>query len=185
MKNDTRKIFLLIAAICGLPIVLSYLAYYVWRPDGTMNYGELISPPAPLAGSLTALDGTRFTPGTLRGKWVLVHANKAACDDNCRQLMYYMRQARAAQGMERERIERLWIITDDGTPDANWLKEYPGMKIVRGQPALPATDASRHLYLVDPFGNVILRYPEHPVPKRIIKDLERLMKYSNQDRGAK
>lgn len=186
MKSNPKKMLLIMAAVCGLPIVLSYLAFYLWQPGRTMNYGELIEPPQRFAGQLVSADGAPFSIDALRGKWVLLHADKGACDDNCRQLIYYMRQARTAQGMERERIERVWIITDQSAPDANWLKDYPGMRVVRGAAQLPApVDASRHIYLLDPLGNLILRYPENPIPKRIIKDLERLMKYSNVDRGVK
>lgn len=185
MKNNARKMLLLLAAVCGLPIVLSYLAFYIWKPQKTMNYGELISP-APLAGTFTDLEGKPATVSSLRGKWVLLYAAPAACNDTCRQLIYYMRQARTAQGEDMERIERVWIITDEAAPDAAWLKDYAGMKILRGKPVLPApVDAARHLYLLDPLGNLIMRYPENPEPKRIIKDLARLMKFSNVDRGAK
>jgi cytochrome oxidase Cu insertion factor (SCO1/SenC/PrrC family) len=177
---------LLLAAVCGLPIVLSYLAYYVWKPTDTMNYGELISPSPVSDAGFVNLDGTPFSIASLRGKWVLLHANQAACDSACRTLLYYMRQARTAQGQERDRIERLWVITDQGTPDEGWLKDYPDMKVVRGQPLLPAAGSmTDHIYLLDPMGALILRYPASPEPKRIIKDLARLMKFSNVDRGVK
>ena len=185
MKNNARNMLLLLAAVCGLPIVLSYLAFYVWKPEKTMNYGELITP-TPLAGPLVNLDGSAFELTSLRGKWVLLHADRAACDEHCKQLIYFMRQARIAQNEGMERIERVWVITDNGAPDATWLKDYTGMKVLRGAPQLPApADASRHIYLLDPLGNLILRYPDNPEPKRIIKDLARLMKFSNVDRGAK
>lgn len=187
MKTSPRKMLLLLATVCGLPIALSYLAFYVWQPQGTMNYGELITPAAPPPEArLVKLDGTPFALSSLRGKWVMVHTNTAACDAACRQLIYYMRQVRTAQGEEMNRIERLWVITDEATPDAAWLKDYPGMQVVRGTLALPAAQSpSRHIYLLDPLGNVMMRYPENPEPKGLIKDLGRLMKYSNVDRGVK
>ncbi|MEY3200583.1 MAG: hypothetical protein RIR70_133 [Pseudomonadota bacterium] len=185
MKIKPRNMLLLLAAVCGLPIVFSYLAFYVWKPQTTMNYGELITP-APLAGSLTDLEGRPVGLETLRGKWVMLYASSAQCDETCKQLLYYMRQARTAQGEHMDRIERVWVITDSATPDAAWLKDYPGMKLLRGTPSLPAPQsASRHIYLLDPLGNVFMRYPDNPEPKRIIKDLSRLMKFSNVDRGAK
>jgi len=185
MKNNARKMLLLLVAVCGLPIVLSYVAFYVWKPEKTMNYGELIEP-AGLQGSFTDLSGTAVSVESLRGKWVLLYAGPAGCEAACKQLIYYMRQSRTAQGEHMDRIERVWVITDQGTPDANWLKDYPGMKVWRGEPRLPApADPARHVYLLDPLGKLIMRYPENPEPKRIIKDLSRLMKFSNVDRGAK
>ena len=185
-KTNARKMLLLLAAVCGLPVVLSYLAYYVWQPRDTMNYGQLL-PTVPLADTgMTQLDGSAFKLESLRGKFVLLHVGPAACEEACRQSLYYMRQTRTAQGVEAERIERLWVITDQAAPDQVFLKDYPGMKIARGALPLPAGDSpGRHVYLLDPMGNWMLRYPADPEPKRIIKDLARLMKFSNVDRGVK
>ena len=185
-KNNPRRMLLLLAAVCGLPIVLSYLAFYIWPPQTTMNYGELITPTPLPEGALTDLEGKPFALSSLRGKWTLLHADASRCDEPCRQLIYFMRQVRTAQGEEMNRIERLWLVTDAGTPDATWLKDYKGMQIARGTLPLPAVQApSRHIYLIDPLGNLIMRYPENPEPKRIIKDLSRLMRFSNVDRGVK
>ena len=35
-----------------------------------------------------------------------------------------------------------------------------------------------HIYLVDPLGNLMLRFPRDPDPSRMIKDLQRLLRYS-------
>ena len=44
---------------------------------------------------------------------------------------------------------------------------------------LPAGASVRdHIYLVDPLGNVMLRYPRDPDPSRVKKDLTRLLKVS-------
>ena len=45
--------------ICAAPVIASYLTYYVIRPDGRRNYGELIQPQRTLPDlTATALDGT-------------------------------------------------------------------------------------------------------------------------------
>ena len=38
--------------------------------------------------------------------------------------------------------------------------------------------ASDHIYLVDPLGNLMMRFPREPDPSRVIKDLQRLLKAS-------
>lgn len=95
-----------------------------------------------------------------------------------------MRQVRTAQGKEMDRIERVWLLTDAGMPSAELLREYEGTYVARlNDPklaaALPAdADRAAHIYLVDPLGNVMLRYPENPDPRKMIRDFERLLKYS-------
>ena len=49
----------------------------------------------------------------------------------------------------------------------------PGMAL----PAQPVNDRA-HIYLVDPNGNVMMRFPAASEPRRMLKDLERLLKAS-------
>ena len=63
-------------------------------------------------------------------------------------------------------------------------KEYDGTWMANAQDSavlksFPFRDAQRdHIYLVDPLGNVVLRYPKDADPSRMKKDLERLLKVS-------
>lgn len=149
-----------------------------------MNHGELIEPhPLPEA-RLSLTDGRPFRLDSYRGKWVLVHADSGACGESCRQQLYYMRQVRLAQGANQTRIERVWLLTDDRRPPADIAPLYEGVDVVRaaGSPlvaALPAErDPSDHVYLLDPLGNLMLRFPRDPDPRGMIKDLQRLLKVS-------
>ncbi|HWR87334.1 MAG TPA: hypothetical protein VN277_02815 [Acidiferrobacterales bacterium] len=183
MKLDSRKTLLLLGAVCTLPVVASYLTYYVVKPQARMNYGELITP-GPLPPTRFAdLQGKPFTFEQLRGRWVMVTVDGGECDARCRQKLYNMRQVRTAQGKEMERIERVWLVSDAVAPPAQLLRDYEGTYVVRDSGAalavLPAADnRAAHVYLIDPLGNLMLRFPENPDPKRMIKDFERLLKYS-------
>jgi hypothetical protein len=161
-----RNKLLWVAAVCVAPLVLGTAAYMLgWSPGAPANYGELIPP--------------RLTPlNEFRGKWVLVAFDAAACDAYCERKLYVMRQVRRAQGKDMERIERLWVLTDAGKPRADVLAASEGTRIARnGKFDFPGT-AADHIYLVDPLGNLMMRFPRDPDPSRIIKDLQRLMKYS-------
>ena len=102
-----RNKLLWVALVCTAPLVLGTAAYLLgWSPGAPSNYGELIPPKviAPLS--------------ELRGKWVLVTFDAAACDAYCERKLYVVRQVRRAQGKDMERIERLWVLTDAGKPRA-------------------------------------------------------------------
>lgn len=185
MKKDAKRTLLLIGLVCAAPVVVSYFMFYVAQPSGTMNYGDLVEPRPLPATTLAGLDGKPFELAQLKGRWVMLTVDSSRCEDRCRQKLYYMRQVRTAQGKEMERVERVWLLRDQGQPDAKLLADYPGMHVARLSSdelleVLPAKDGgtAAHVYLVDPLGNVMLRYPEGPEPKRMIKDLERLLKYS-------
>jgi hypothetical protein len=163
-----------LALFFAAPVALAWLAYRLdWAPGTTSNYGELIAPPRPLGGA--ALEA-------LRGKWVLVTFDAAACDAYCERKLYFMRQVRRAQGKDQDRVERLWALTDAGAPRAQLLAAIEGTRIARAGelPAqFPAAGAlADHIYVVDPLGNLMMRYPREPDPSRMLKDLQRLLKVS-------
>lgn len=184
MQLTPRAKFLLLVGLFVVPVVAAYLAYYGWRPSGHTNYGDLI-PVTPLKHTAGAtLDGTRFDLQSLRGKWLMVHVGPAACDAACARQLYYMRQTRIAQGKAQSRIERVWAVSDGGTVDQALLREHAGLHVWRPADAafvaqFPAPGArAEHIYLVDPLGNLMLRFPADPEPKRVMKDLKLLLKAS-------
>jgi cytochrome oxidase Cu insertion factor (SCO1/SenC/PrrC family) len=164
----------LLAAVFALPLALATLAWWLdWAPGTTGNYGELVTPPRPLAGP--PFDA-------LRGKWVLVSFDAAACDAYCERKLYFMRQLRRAQGKDEPRVERLWVLTDAAQPRAELLAAIEGTRLAR-DPGLAArfpaaASHADHLYLVDPLGNLMMRYPRDPDPSRMLKDLQRLLRLS-------
>ena len=173
----------LVLAVCAAPIVASYAAYYFWQPSGHVNYGTLIEPRQLPDTALARLDAGRFSLKELEGQWVLLAAAPAACDGKCIEKLVYMRQLRLAQGKETERVERIWLLTDAGTPDATLLAEHPGLIVVRDAGAvtraLPAPRSPlEHVYVVDPLGNLMMRFPADPDPRRMLKDLSRLLRHS-------
>lgn len=182
-KKSLLSLWLLVA-LCVAPVVASYVAYYLWPPSGKVNYGELIEP-RPLPDATLALaDGTPFPWHQLKGKWVLAMADSGNCDAYCQRKLLYLRQVRLAQGKEMDRVERAWLITDGAIPPAPVVAEYPGTWLVRagGSELLkrfPVQGAlADHIYVIDPHGNLMMRYPRDADPRKIVKDIARLLRVS-------
>lgn len=184
MQLTSRSKFLLILGVFAVPVIAAYLAYFGWRPSGHANYGDLIqaTPLQHTAGRM--LDGEPFDLKTLQGKWLMVHVGADRCDAACAQQLYLMRQVRIALGKDQSRIERLWVLTGSEEPDPMLLRDHPGLLVWRPAAAsfaeqFPATsNRSDHVYLVDPLGNLMLRFPAGVDPKRMMKDLKLLLKAS-------
>jgi hypothetical protein len=183
-KLSPRAKLVLMLGLFMLPMVASYLTFYLWPPVRSMNYGELLQPKSLPEVTLPGLDGNAFNTKRLRGNWVLLQVDAGACARACAEKLYVMRQLRSAQGKQMERIERVFLIDDNTVPSEALRREYDGTYFLRAQGssllvALPvATQLRDHIYLIDPLGNLVLRYPASADPRRMSKDLVRLLQVS-------
>ena len=182
-----RLKMLAILLVCAAPVIASYFAYYVIKPSGRVNYGALIEPQRDLSAlQMAGLDGTRSSIAQLRGKWLLVAIEPGDCDKACTDRLYALRQIRLTTGKDRDRIERVLLVTGDGAPPAQVMAEYEGTVVARVQAALveqgfPAEDgalASEHLYVIDPLGNLMMRFPRNVDLNRMKKDIAKLLRAS-------
>jgi hypothetical protein len=186
-----RLKMLAVLAVCAAPVIASYLTYFVIRPEGRNNYSDLIAPSRelPSALPLTNLAGAPVAAASLRGQWLLVVVGDAACNAGCEKHLYLQRQLRETLGREKERVDKVWLVTDEGTPRTEVLQAIsPGtpatvLRVPRAALAkwlAPAAGQSldAHLYLVDPMGQWMLRSPVDPEPVKLKRDLERLLRAS-------
>jgi cytochrome oxidase Cu insertion factor (SCO1/SenC/PrrC family) len=146
-----------------------------------VNYGTLLpprafNPPAVLAG------GAPVGPAVLADRWWLVTVDSSACDKACQYKLVLMRQMRLAQGKDADRIGRLWIVTDPGERADLAPALADGLVLARSAgPAamaqwLGVADPSARIYLVDPLGNLMMSFPADPDTRRMLRDIERLLR---------
>jgi cytochrome oxidase Cu insertion factor (SCO1/SenC/PrrC family) len=174
-----------LAALFALPIVASLVTYYVVRPSSapTANYGELLLPPKLITThTFTNAEGARFAFGDLAGQWILVAADSGECPAACQAKLTTIRQVRLALGRNAPRVARVFVVDDLHRPAAGLLEPFSGTALAltpKGL-ALPpgAANDRAHIYLVDPHGNVMMRWPAEADAKRMLGDLQRLLKAS-------
>jgi len=187
-KSSGRWKLFAVLAICASPLFASYLTYYVIKPQGRTNYGALLDPrayPLPALGA-TTLDGKPSELDALKGKWIMLQVAGGDCDDACHKRLHDMRQLRLAQGKDMDRIERVWLITDNQPLETMLIREYDGTRMLRVKPDairqwLPAEQGTLpqdHIYMIDPLGNLMMRFPKDADPNKIKKDLAKLLKAS-------
>lgn len=176
--------------VCAAPVIASYFTYYVIRPEGRRNYGELVDPQRPLPAMKTqALDGKPGELTALKGQWLLLSVASAACDQPCQQRLYFQRQLREALGKEKDRLDWVWLVTDEAAVDKRLLPALASSTVLRvpadalAQWLVPAAGQrlEDHLYLVDPLGNWMMRFPANMDAAGAAKakrDLDRLLRAS-------
>jgi hypothetical protein len=171
--------------IFAAPVLMSYVWYFLVHPGGGRNYGTLLDVHPLPAGTLRDLGGQPVSLDSLHGKWLIVAQDQSACAAECEAKLYAMRQVRAALGKDDDRVERVLLLEDDQAFSTELQQRYAGTHFLRLQGA-PLNSAFTpeagqphdHLWVVDPLGNLVLRYPPQPDLKRLLKDMERLLKAS-------
>jgi hypothetical protein len=186
-----RLKLLLVLLACAAPVVASYFTYYVIRPEGRSNYGSLILPTRSIpALALRTLDGTAIDARSLRGQWLLVSVGRSDCGADCESRLFMQRQVREMLGRERDRLDKVWLVTDDAPlkPELRAaLEAAVPVRVLRVAPAelarwlepAPGQSLEDHLYIVDPMGEWMMRTPANADPARLRRDLERLLRASS------
>jgi len=185
-----RLRMLLVLLVCAAPVIASYFTYFVIRPEGRTNYGDLILPTRSLpALPLRTLDGAEVAAATLRGQWLLVVVAPSSCDERCQERLFMQRQLREMLGRERDRLDKVWFVMDNAPLAA------PLRAAVEAGPAMTALRVDRealagwlapaegqaledHLYLIDPMGEWMMRMPAGAEPARVKRDLDRVLRAS-------
>jgi hypothetical protein len=135
-----------------------------------------------------SLDGTASNLRTFKGQWLLVSVASGACGATCEKHIYLQRQLRESLGREKDRLDRLWLITDD-VPVASALQPQVNAKladayalrvplatVAQWLTSANGRNISDHLYVVDPMGNWMMRFPADIDAAKAKRDLERLLR---------
>lgn len=185
-----------LAALFLIPLLASFWLYYgtSWRPPDRVNHGVLISPPRRLAGvDLPRVDlgqsGELSAPAAtlFRGTWTLAYVGDGTCDPACRRTLYVMRQTRLALGTDLTRVARVFLVTGNCCAKAFLAREHAGLVVLdatgtAGRKLLgqfPAGSRAYSLFIVDPLGNLMMRYDVRRNPRGLLIDLRRLLALSD------
>jgi hypothetical protein len=174
-----RRLLYALVGLFFVPVLVAFLMYYGsgWRPSGHTNHGELLLPVRTLPADATAL----------RGKWALVYVGDGRCDEDCHTALIFARQTRLSLNQDMQRVTRVFLATGDCCDRAYLDTVHPGLRVLpipdtAASPllaAFPQADRSHSLFVVDPLGNLVLRYDVRQSPKGLLTDLQKLLKLSH------
>ena len=190
-RSGGRLRMIAVLLVCAAPVVASYVTYYVIKPEGRQNFGELINPQRPLPDIKGVdINGVDVSLQTLKGQWLLVSVAGGGCDEACVQNLYLQRQMRESLGKEKDRLDWVWLISDNtlvAEPLRTALKGATTLRVSAPDIAAWLAPGSGHaladhLYLVDPMGNWMLRFPaklDKVTAAKAKRDIERLLRAAN------
>ena len=189
--SSGRLKMLLVLLVCAAPVVASYFTYFVIRPDGRTNYSELIEPLRPIPAKLPLVDlqGRAVEAASLKGQWLLVVVSGGACDVVCERQLWIQRQLRETLGREKDRLDKVWLISDAAEPRPQTLQAVSAgapATVLRIAPEALAhwltpakgNTLEQHMVVIDPLGNWMMRVPANPEPGKLKRDVEKLLRAS-------
>lgn len=179
-----------------VPLVAAFVLYYGfsgWRPHGTTNQGNLITPARPLeVGVLLDPQDQPLEEDVLKGKWSLIYIGDGKCDARCREALTLMRQTRLALNDDQSRVQRMFLVTSDCCDNDYLTAEHDGLVTARAEEEsdraflatfpsyndVPVATAGR-IYIVDPLGNLMMSYAADAPQKALLEDMRKLLKLSH------
>lgn len=183
-----RQKLLVLFLIASLPVVTAALVYFLLRPQGHAGLGQIITPPQAV-GSAQGVDmaGQSMRLEVLRGQWLLVSVAGGSCSADCDKRLFMQRQLHAMLGGDTKRVDKVWLLNDQ-TPVAEPLRAaLHDVTVLRVAPPtlqswLPApagTAQTDYLYVVDPLGNTVMRFPavmDAAQVRLALRDLARVLR---------
>ena len=192
MKTLTRPQWVIIGlfAVFMLPILVALvlnLPGVRWMPFGLRNHGELLQPPPRLdALPVSAIDGGDLGDTPLGDTWTILVTAPAPCTEACEQVLEKAQRARIALGENGGRTRLLWLVSRERPSLAELERlaaRFPALRVgatdagslpdeLRGEPGASGA------YVVDPRAFLILRYAPGFDGRDLLRDLERLLRYT-------
>lgn len=134
-----------------------------------------------------------FTEEGFRKIWSVVYLPEGECLETCQQNLYHTRQVRLLLNSRMNRLQRVAVMESPDQISDAVLAEHLGLRVLSGEAdelaklreQIRQAEASRGMedmpdaiYVVDPFGNLMMRFAPDLEPGKMLKDLKHLLKVS-------
>jgi hypothetical protein len=182
-KQSGRKVLLLITVIFVAPIFFAMYMYYSdsnWRPAISTHRGQLITP----VRTFPDISITNTTDAkNLYGTWSLLVLATDQCDALCADTLIRIRQIRLSLGPKMPRLQTLYLPAQHTEIPQNILEEHPALNIIEPQRSESMREivgefTNGEVFIIDPLGNLMMRYTPEATMSDIRKDLGQLLKLS-------
>lgn len=191
-QKRQRRTLLMVVAVAALPaIIAAVLVVFDWRPSGrSLARGELLQPVRMLPRQeWKAIGDTSNESRPGQGKWLLLTVADAHCDEACERTLFSMQQARLLTNSEMRRVERVLLTQSLSAGERKQLGEkFPGLNVYEEKASASTVlkkllledgrDPHAWIFLIDPMGNLVLRYAPGADTAGLYKDLGRLLRLS-------
>ncbi|VAW65533.1 hypothetical protein MNBD_GAMMA11-1669 [hydrothermal vent metagenome] len=188
-KPRSNATLWLLVAFFIIPVIAAWLYFFMGARPDTNNNGELIVPIIDIESlKLTDKSGTLLSRKALTPKWRLYYFVGSHCNKDCELSLYNMRQMNIALGKNSDRVEHAIAFLNSPDSAFNTLtasEHQQAIKVFSQAENISAllklegaTSETQSIYLVDPLGNIMMRFSKDLSPRLILKDINKLLKIS-------
>ena len=175
-KGRLQLLLILLGVIGPMILATGMYKFQFWVPEGRSYHGELIG-----NGQTRADIGVQAQ----EDRWQLLVTAPKECSVDCQQLVYLARQVQIGLGRDAGRASHALAVAQplSSDYDARLTREYPQLQRypmdlttfskTTGDATVP------QLWIIDPHGNLVLRYEPTVKGKDLLNDLRHLLKLSN------
>ncbi len=192
---NQRLALIAVVLVFLLPVMtatLMHSEWIDWQPVRMRNHGELLQPVVALEAFEALAQGEPVQPVTrqaLLERWMLVYYHPDHCTEICLENLYWLRQVRRAQ--DRHQSDVGLVLTGREVASADTIASVQALAadilILTGPDGhdfwrqLPVDSVNAAFLILDPAGNIIMRYPNDADHNGIRRDLRRLLTWTRRD----
>ena len=171
------QLILILLVVLG-PMLLATFMYKLqfWVPEGRSYHGQMIG-----NGQSRAELGVQAD----EERWQMLVTAPQDCSADCQHLVYLARQIQVGLGRDASRASHALATAQPLNADyeAKLSREYPQLRrypldLSTYSKTVPGKSAPQ-LWIIDPHGNLVLRYDATLKGKDLLNDLRHLLKLSN------
>lgn len=194
MKNNkkSQRTLLLLFAVFVVPLLVAMAMFAMrgqWSITNPISHGQLIYPAQPISSfefsTATQSAGTREY---LQTKWTYFLYIPATCNLECEAALFKVRQTIRSMGKDINRIQYMMLSEPSKPPiiDQRIMQRHPQLVVGQLTKWQTEVDVEKRelleagvLYIIDPLGNLMMRYDMNATSKGMLKDLKKLLRTSN------
>ncbi len=189
-RNPYTVWFVVLAFIA--PVALAYIIFFFVDVKSFVNHGEILNPIIHISSFELKNEDDEIIPvEELTYKWRIISFVGKDCDQRCEKRLYDMRQIHTSLGKDQHRLVRMFVhLAPAGESLSKLIAEtHPAVVQVKGDAKViidalgnnirsDAGITNNESYIMDPMGNVMMRFTQEQPNKDFLYDLKKLLKAS-------
>ncbi len=190
-KRNPYTVWFVVMAFIA-PVALAYIMFFFVDVKSFVNHGEILNPIIHISSFKLKDENNKIIPEKeLTYKWRIISFLNKDCDQQCEKRLYDTRQIHTSLGKDQHRLMRMFIHLQPASESLSRLiaETHPDIINTYGKQDIiikafgknihnDAGIKNNEIYIMDPMGNIMMRFTQDQPNKDFLYDLKKLLKAS-------